>query len=136
MLMELLVVILIVGILAAIALPSFLGQKGKAIDAQAQSLVRIAQTAAETIAVDNNGFYDHVSGPELNRVEPSIKVTASTTQAYVSAATGSRDEYAVTARATNGDELTVRRGALGEVTRTCVSPLTKTGCSGGERSTW
>ena len=45
---ELLVVGLIVGILAAIALPSFFSQKTKAEDAAAKSDARTAATAAET----------------------------------------------------------------------------------------
>ncbi len=65
-LIELLVVILIIGILAAIAIPSFINQKGKASDSAAKELARTAQTAAETYATDNNGNYSTLSASWLS----------------------------------------------------------------------
>jgi type IV pilus assembly protein PilA len=135
-LLELLVVALIIGILAAIAIPSFLGQKGKALDTQAKELARTAQTTAETIATDNSGLYERVTAAELNHYEPTIRITPGTSEAYLSAVTSSKTEYSVTAKATDGDEFKISRSAGGEATRTCVSPITKTGCGGAEKGSW
>jgi type IV pilus assembly protein PilA len=135
-LVELLVVILIIGILAAIAIPSFLGQKSKAWDAQAKELARTAETTAETISTDNNGEYKNVSATELHKYEPTIRIAAGGGEAYVSAATGEAHVYSVTAKATNGDEFTIARNAKGEISRQCASPAGKTDCSGSATSSW
>ena len=56
-LVELLVVMLILGLLAAIAIPAFFNQRNKAKDASAKEAARTAETAIETFATDNGGSY-------------------------------------------------------------------------------
>jgi type IV pilus assembly protein PilA len=137
-LIELLVVILIIGILAAIAIPSFLNQKGKAYDASAKELARTAQTAAETIATDNNGEYGKVTAAELKAYEATIQTAAGGNNAYISSTTPGAETYSVTATAAStGDEFTVSRNNKGEISRTCASTKgSKTGCSGAASGSW
>lgn len=56
-LVELLVVMIIIGILAAIALPTFLNQREKGWDAGAKSNARNAVSQMESCAVDKGGSY-------------------------------------------------------------------------------
>jgi type IV pilus assembly protein PilA len=55
-LIELLVVIIIIGILLAIAIPSYLGFRDRANDAKAQANVRAAVPAVETYFADNDTY--------------------------------------------------------------------------------
>ena len=138
-LIELLVVILIIGILAGIAIPIFLNQKGKAYDASAKELARTAQTTAETIATDNSNEYEKVTLPELHTFEKLLPTTQAEAgnNGWLSATTHSSTAYSVTATANNTrDEFTIARSANGEVSRTCKSGPSKTGCSGQETGTW
>ncbi len=131
-LIELLVVILIIGILAAIAIPSFLNQKSKANDASAKELARTAQTTAETISTDHNGDYSSVSPTTLNAAEASIPIAASTTSAFLSAAApiGTTGYSVTTTAEPTGNTFTITNTA-GVVTRTCTG--TTGGCVNG---TW
>jgi type IV pilus assembly protein PilA len=55
---ELLVVMIIIGILAAIAIPVFLNQQNQAREAAAQSDLRNAAAAATSCSADNGGSYE------------------------------------------------------------------------------
>jgi type IV pilus assembly protein PilA len=127
-LIEILVVILIIGVLAAIALPAFLNQKTKAYDAAAKELVHSAAITAETIATDNNGQYTKVTAAELNKYEPTIQIVASGGNAYVSTPTAPEaNGYSITATAAStGDAFTITKSSTGAMTRTCTSPKGKT----------
>jgi len=84
-LIELMVVVLIIGILIAIALPTFLGARQRAEARAAQSSVRNALVAAKTSYTDVDS-YDNVSQANLSSIEPSLQyvATASTGPTVVS----------------------------------------------------
>ena len=70
-LIELLVVILIIGILAAVAIPTFLSQTNKAKDSNVQSALGTVQTTEATYASSNGGSYTGTAS-DLTTVEPSL----------------------------------------------------------------
>jgi type IV pilus assembly protein PilA len=69
-LVELMVVVLIIAILMAIAIPTFLGARQKAQDRAAQSNLRNALTAAKVWYVDGETYV--ATGAQLNALEPSL----------------------------------------------------------------
>ena len=66
-LIELLIVLVIIGILLAIAVPSYLGFKDRANKTAAQANVRSAIPAAETYYADNDSYTGMHPGAEADR---------------------------------------------------------------------
>ena len=70
-LIELMVVVLIIGILVAIALPTFLGARNRANDKAAQSGVRNALAAAKTCFTDDDS-YQACDATQLGTIEKAL----------------------------------------------------------------
>jgi len=64
-LIELLVVIIIIGILSAIALPSFLNQANKAKQSEAKTYIGSMNRAQQAYYAENNIFADNTAFPKL-----------------------------------------------------------------------
>ena len=74
-LIELMVVVLIIGILIAIALPTFLGARQRAQNRAAQSSARNALVAAKTAYTDTDS-YQKATSADLVLIEPSLSYVA------------------------------------------------------------
>jgi prepilin-type N-terminal cleavage/methylation domain-containing protein len=112
---ELLIVVLIIGVLATIALPAFLGQTGKANDAGAKSILGNAQIAVETAFHETNTYATTVAA--LQGDEPALATGAGSTMQYASSATG----YEIRVRSASGTEFTlVQEGLI--IDRSCNRP--------------
>ena len=96
-LIELMVVVLIIAILLAIAIPTFLGARGRAQNRAAESNLRNALTAEKTAYTDNQLY---VANTAVATVEPSLSFLSSGTPAsgtnqVLVALTGDTSGYAV-----------------------------------------
>jgi type IV pilus assembly protein PilA len=79
-LIELMVVVLIIGILIAIALPTFLGARERAQNRAAQSSLRNALAAAKTAYTDTSDFSEATeAATDLPAIEPSLDYVATGT---------------------------------------------------------
>jgi type IV pilus assembly protein PilA len=81
-LIELMVVVLIIGILLAIAIPTFLGARNRANDRSAQSNLRNALTAEATLYTDAQVYTDSTAAAgqaALAAIEPSLTWVAPAT---------------------------------------------------------
>jgi type IV pilus assembly protein PilA len=136
-LIELLVVILIIGILAAIALPTFLGQQKKGQDSSAKADVRNAVSHVESCYADAADYTTCVAG--AGDLVPA-KTGMTISDASVAAAKGelaykadAADGYTIQAKSQSGTTYTLKKTA-GVIDRTCL-PATE--CkAGGTAGKW
>src|SRR3954447_23538314 len=114
-LIELLVVILIIGILAAIALPTFLGQQKKAQDAAAKSDVRNAVTQIESCLTDATATTAADCGTDAN--EGLAKLNKVSLPATAGLTDGS-PTFTVSATSDSGHTFTIQKYANGATSYT------------------
>jgi type IV pilus assembly protein PilA len=123
-LIELLLVVLIIAVLAAIALPAFLGQRAKGQDASAKSDARNLASQVQACFTTTESYDDCESGDTMLEDED---MPASVTAAAVPGG------YDITSVSRSGNTFFIER-RNGDLTRSCSDAGTaKGGCDG---SSW
>ncbi|MEX0992359.1 MAG: type II secretion system protein [Solirubrobacterales bacterium] len=127
-LVELLVVLIIIGLLAAIAIPRFIDQQNKAHDAEAKTAARTAFVAIETYEMDHHGYGGADVAGALEQVDPTLN-DAPNLQVAVDPG---GDGYTLSTESDSATPVTftVRRDptSVPPVVRSC-SPIATGGCS-------
>jgi type IV pilus assembly protein PilA len=113
-LIEVLVVILVIGILAAIALPLFIGQKSKGQDSEAKSNARNLVSSLESYFANERKYTDADKSQEITK--SGIEVGSGKGQVEL---TLNDDSYTVVARSQSDTKFTISKATDGKITRDC-----------------
>lgn len=127
-LIELMVVILLIAILAAIALTTFLGKKDRAEDASAKSNARNLVTHVEACFSTERDFTRCNSSAELPVT--GLDYGTNPGEVHVSSATTTSYEITATSTANDGGQhiFTIARDDLQSAQRRTCTPVGKGGC--------
>ncbi|MCP9911720.1 prepilin-type N-terminal cleavage/methylation domain-containing protein [Cyanobium sp. BA20m-p-22] len=117
-LIELLVVVIIVGILASIALPSFLNQADKAKASSAKALVSSAVKACQVNLIDGGNLPTVTDTPEIRLIPDPITCSSSLDNTYTATIVSKGQTFSATLDP-----------ASGEVVKNCSAGE---GCTSGE----
>jgi type IV pilus assembly protein PilA len=131
-LIEILVVCLIVGLLAAIALPTFIGQQDKAWDTASKSDARDLVSHVEGCYAET-ADYRRCDSTAADELGSGMGVRWGAGPASVAVDSGATTHtYAVTAHSRSGNSFTIARTSDGDLERTCSDAGSATaGCRGG-----
>lgn len=131
-LIELMVVVLIIAILIAIAIPTFLGLRKRAQDRAAQSDLRNALTASKAFYTDSDTYVGFNGVTEGEAIEPSLtwNDAATSTAGQVSVRAVAATTVMVVTESASGDIFCLADNAGATVTGTHAStdPTTVAGC--------
>jgi type IV pilus assembly protein PilA len=127
-LIEILVIVLIIGVLVAIALPAFIGQRAKGQDANSKSDANNLVSEVKSCFTGKKDYSKCMNpsgtGLELGANKGEVQVT-----------TAGKDSYTVVGHSKSGNNFTITGDSSGNTTKTCSTSngTTKGGCKGG---TW
>jgi type IV pilus assembly protein PilA len=127
-LIELLTVVLIIGILAAIAIPSFIGQTSRADDSAAKTQIGTLATTMRTFAVQNDGSFEGATLAKLKAIEPTLQDETTAVAQEVANATSTGFE--VESEAVGSKDVYKFTDVDGSITRSCT-PVDAGGCTSG-----
>ena len=123
-LVELLVVILVIGALAALALPAFLGTQKKGEDADSKSNARNLVSALEACHASTGDYRKCDTLPELEAAgsRPGIELTDPVTKKSGAASvTADVEAYTIVSYSQTANTFVIQRASDGTSTRTCTT---------------